>query len=176
VTEPARHLRLVDPAGELQGTTCPDCLVKDQEKTRMYRSLDAQIKNLKAELEAEQGSEPEAGDIRAVLTYWCLKMVDTGWYTRQPKFKPGDERWKAVRRRLREGYSVAYMRTVTDSIAFADTQRVRRAWLEPKTLFGGHMESRYEDVVAKCSGPVWVPSKAWLFQELFKQGEVPRVG
>jgi uncharacterized phage protein (TIGR02220 family) len=169
MADPVPHLKLVDTRTGEAHDQCEGCMARDAAIERLTRSYEGTIRNLKSELEQELGVEPEADAVRRVLNLWADAMLDCRWYSRRPKFRAGDDRWKPVRKRLREGYSEEYLGVVVEAVRFADADRVKRQWLEPKTLFGAHMESRYEDVLAGFRGPVWVPSEGWLRTELWKR-------
>jgi hypothetical protein len=95
-----RHL---NEHGEL--IDCPDC-------TNLERALRTE-RRLRAKAEKERalalGDEPEADDIREVAAYWQRH------YGRRT-VKPGgsDGRWDAVRRILREGYTVERIKLAID--------------------------------------------------------------
>jgi hypothetical protein len=168
VSEPASnvvHLVRAD-TGEAE-SVCPDCLTKDQEKTRLTRSYEGTIRSLKAELEAVRGDGIENAEVREVFEHWANTVVNCGFWTQQPKLTTG--RSEPIQKRLSQGYTVDYLVTVVDSVRLSKPG-IRQAWVDLPTLLSEPskdgkrwgMEARYEDVVARTNGrKVRLPDAAW---------------
>jgi hypothetical protein len=122
----------VDGATGEATEVCPDCVVKDAEKTRMARSYEATIRNLRADLEAAQ---PDDRAVRAVLDYWADRVQQEGWWSRRPLFKPGDQRWQAVRGRLKDGRTVQDCELAVEGALLGDRKRIRREWIDATSVF-----------------------------------------
>lgn len=132
MAEPARHVRLISDHGELVGEACPDCITKDQEKTRLTRSYEGTIRTLKAQLAAEVEDDKA---VRMVLTYFSRLAVETGWWKQTPKWSPGDERWTATAARLRSGRSVADCFVAIRGALEQDKRRTKRAYVDLTSVF-----------------------------------------
>lgn len=73
------------------------------------RGKNLRIAGLEAELADKRGQEPEAQDVRAVFNYW-RGVCDHG----RAKMDPADDRWKAIRARLRGGFTVDQLKRAVD--------------------------------------------------------------
>ena len=126
------HLAVVNTdTGELGDALCPECLQKDAAITRLTRSYEGTIRNLKQEIGR---ITPDDENVRMVLDYWADRAVELGWWSRRPLFEPGDERWQPVRGRLRT-------RTVDESYlaiegAFSQSKhQTKRAYVDATSIF-----------------------------------------
>jgi hypothetical protein len=149
------HLRVIDSHGEVT-EVCEHCVAKDQAIERLTRSYEGTVQRLRQELENEQGQEPQARDVEAVLERWADLATTTGWWTRRPMFKPGDGRWKATRAALNKKFPRSYLLMVVEGAFLHGEQERRkkknggrssfkRQYLEPMTIFGDWMHTYYEN-------------------------------
>lgn len=152
-------LRLVDTdTGEVVDG-CPDCarladLVAEQEEH--LAMLNRDLKGYRLRLSAKEkevaelhGTEPNSQKVIEVLNRWADRMVEEGWWRTRPKFKPGDQRWTAVRGRLREKRTVDECFQVIEG-SLLGGRRTKREWVDASSIFRNnenferHLE-RYRD-------------------------------
>lgn len=147
----ARLQLVVDPTtGEvLEHAGCVRCAeyeVQLQMKERELRGYALRLARAEGDLRHLQGIEPQAEDVRAVLSHWATRVTEEGWWSVEPKYKPGDERWSAVRARLRDEYAVDYCCIAVEGALMQPKSQVKREWLDAKCLFrnGANLERAYE--------------------------------
>lgn len=140
---PKPHLHLVDENGEATAV-CADCTMYERD----LRGKRLRIAQLEAALAEQQGTAEDSQAIRTVLNDWCDLAVSSLWWTKRPRFKPGDERWKAAKRRYGD-YDIEYLLTVNRGAFMANPKAkarpdFSRTWLMPPTIYGAQMEGYYE--------------------------------
>lgn len=149
---PNLHLVVDTETGE-RTERCQGCVDKEQAIERLTRSYEGTIRNLREELKAHEAVLPGDEQVEAVLGFWADRVHEAGWWSIRPRYAPGDARWKPTRAELNKGRDVPYLRTaVTGAVLEADAARRRgrrfeRRWLEPQTIFGGFIETHYENAL-----------------------------
>src|SRR5687767_14176147 len=104
MSESAQLLHLVDHNGQAE-PICADCVNYEWD----LKGKRLQIAKLEHQLARTEGTEPEAADVRTVLEHWAKRVVEEGWWSRRPAFRPGHPRWSACAARLREPeYDIYY--------------------------------------------------------------------
>jgi len=91
--------------------------------------------NLQREIRDLQGVEPEAEEIRLVLDYWAKRVVEEGWFSRKPSFRPGSEAWVAVRARLKDRWTAEQLCLVVDGVLAQPKESTKRAWIHATSIF-----------------------------------------
>jgi hypothetical protein len=172
-------LTVIDGAGEVesQKTTCPDCLVKDAEKTRLARSFEGSLARQKVELDALRLElaqlriqVPELGDeherVMDVLEYW------------KPRCKPkaripvNSVRYRKVADRFkdrlegRDGWTADELKLAVDGALLSpfhcgDNEQGKK-YLDAETIFRDastvmkHIERAEEEL-----DPFWWATRGW---------------
>lgn len=134
------RLRLVNDDGEIvHGAPSYEDLqtIVEELKSKLAGSA-LQIGNLKRELRDLQGLEPEAGSVRIVLDYWARRVKEEGWWSKLPTFKPGSNRWSAVRGRLKDDWTSEQLCEAVEGALHSLGQRAPRpprAWADATSIF-----------------------------------------
>lgn len=121
---------------------CEGCIAKEAANDRLTLSYEAKIRDLKNRLAEKMAEEAEADDtVLGVLNFWYDRALETRWWSRRPKFEPGDAEWKATRAPLNKHYTPPDLRRVIDG-AFLEADEARRRgrtfrrhWLKPSFIF-----------------------------------------
>lgn len=115
--------------------------------TKVIASRDRVITELRNDLATAMGDEPEADDIKRILSYWARKALATHWWQKSPRYNPGGPRWVAVRARLREGYTLEDCKAAIDGALQTKTEHEHRkcqgcgsafpvqAWMDAASIF-----------------------------------------
>lgn len=131
-------LRLIDADGVVvaeNSHTLQELQDLNQRQAAELNGYRLRLANLQREIRDLQGVEPEAEEVRMVLGYWAKRVVEEGWYTRRPTFKPGDERWSAVRGRLKSDWTAEQLFEVVEGALAQPRQKMKRAWLDATSIF-----------------------------------------
>jgi hypothetical protein len=132
VTEPARHLHLVDSHGEVhQENVCHGCI----ELAKKVAHLAGENTKLRKAEEERQASSIGSKQIREVLEFWrplCMPRA---------KIVVGSERWQKVKARLADrtiegelAYSVLHLKAAVVG-AKLSPDHVQNGWLDASTIF-----------------------------------------
>lgn len=157
--EPARHLSLlINPeTGEAREAVCPGCEERETTIEMQGRELNGYRLRLAAkekELARVQGVAPDAGDVKQVLDRWASRVIEEGWWSRKPAYRPGHPRWSTVSARLQEPeYDIQYCLEVVEGALFSTGRDCRgcgqklpkREWLDATSIFSAkNIERHYE--------------------------------
>lgn len=92
-------------------------------------------------------TDPESEQVAYVLRHWARRVVEDGWWSRTPKFKPGCPRWTVVRARLKDGYDANLdLVAAVEGALLPQKGGVKREWLDVTTILrnGSNLERARE--------------------------------
>lgn len=143
-----RHLRSVDTrSGEVHDHSSHEDLQTQLDMAaRELAGYRIRLARAEAEVRRVQGDAPEAGEVKSCLDYWAKRVVEEGWWSRLPAFKPGHPRWSAVSARLQEPeYDPTYLTTVVEGALMQPRSQLKREWIDAQSIFKqGNLERHYE--------------------------------
>lgn len=178
VTEP--KLTLIDTAtGEVvDGHSHEELTLLNERLGAELNGYRLRLANLQKEIRDLQGVEPEAEDIRFVLSYWAKRVIEEGWFTRKPSFRPGSEAWVAVRARLKDNWTTEQLCLVVDAVLAQPKGSVKRAWIHATSIFRNerncslHFENAQDPRMERVRGVRELPVE---LQKAVMTGEVAQL-
>jgi hypothetical protein len=147
---PNLHL-IVDHNGETT-ERCQGCIDKEAAIERLTNSYEGTIRDLRNQLRAHEPDMEIDQQVQGVLDFWADRVLEARWWTRRPRFEPGDPQWKATAAALHKKLDPPYLRlAVVGALLEADEARkqgrkFRRHWLKPEMIFRiGRVDTHYEN-------------------------------